>query len=203
MAPTAHHAGTRATSVWRHLPNAISVLRILLVMPVAVAIEARCFRLALGLAVVAGISDALDGWLARRFGWRSRLGSILDPLGDKLLLATCFVVLAVIGKVPLMLLAVVLGRDVIIASGALAWQRVIGHFRARPSLISKCCTTIQILYVLAVLLAEIGWLDMPLWPWVWLVAIFTVASGLDYIVRWGRQAHRELACKGKGDRDAS
>lgn len=200
MAPTAHRAGMRAVSPWRHLPNAISVLRIVLVAPVAIAIEVRSFRLALGLAVVAGISDALDGWLARHFGWRSRLGSVLDPLADKLLLVTCFVVLSTIGKAPVALTALVLGRDAIIAVGALAWQRVIGHFRSHPSWVSKCCTAVQILYVLAVLLVESGWLDMPLKPWVWLVVILTLASGLDYIVRWGNMARRELGEKRRGNR---
>ncbi len=204
MAPAAHPPSPPAASRWRHLPNAISVLRILLVAPVAVAIEARSFRLALGLAVVAGLSDALDGWLARHFGWHSRLGSVLDPLADKLLLATCFVVLATIGKAPLALMLLVLGRDAVIAVGALAWQRVIGHFRSHPSWISKCCTTVQILYVLAVLLVEAGWLDMRLWPWEWLVAAFTLASGLDYVVRWGFMARGELARKRReGSDDAS
>src|SRR5690625_7055970 len=76
-------ASPRSMSAWRHLPNAISVLRIVLVVPVGLAIEAGCFRLALVLAVVAGVSDGVDGWLARRFGWRSHLGGVLDPVRDK------------------------------------------------------------------------------------------------------------------------
>ncbi len=190
MAPLA--ANPRSSS-WRHLPNAISVLRIALVAPVALSIEARSFRLALALAVAAGLSDGLDGWLARRFDWRSRVGAVLDPVADKLLLVTCFALLGWIGEAPLGLVALVLGRDFIIATGALAWQHVLRNFRSRPSWISKWCTVTQILYVLAVLLRESGWWrPLPLAPWTWLVVIFTLASGLDYIVRWGRQARREL-----------
>lgn len=169
------------------------MLRIALVAPVIMAIEARSFRLALLLAVVAGLSDGLDGWLARHFHWRSRLGSVLDPVADKLLLVACFVVLTHMGKVPVALTALVLGRDFIIAVGAWAWHRVIGHFRSSPSWISKCCTAMQILYVLVVLVGEAGWLRLPMAPWIWLVAVLTLASGLDYIVRWGWMARRELA----------
>lgn len=194
MAPPARSSAP--TSAWRHLPNAISLLRIVLVVPVALAIETRCFAWALGLAVIAGASDALDGWLARHFHWRSHLGSVLDPVADKLLLVTCFVMLAYLGKAPWALTALVLGRDLVIALGALVWWRVIGHFRARPSWVSKCCTAMQILYVLAVLLRESGWwVGVPLAPWLWLVVALTVASGLDYIVRWGRLARRELGAR--------
>lgn len=192
MAPAAPTHGTHATSAWRHLPNAISVLRILLVVPVVVAIDAHCFRLALILTVVAGISDGLDGWLARHYHWRSRFGSVLDPVADKLLLVACFVVLASIGKASVILTVLVLGRDFIIAAGAFAWHRVIGHFQSHPSWISKCCTLVQILYVLAVLANEAGWLRLSMSPWVWLVAVLTLISGLDYIVRWGWMARREL-----------
>ncbi len=204
MGPSAPAPGPAAASPWRHLPNAISLLRILLVVPVVVAIEMRCFRLALGLAVVAGASDGLDGWLARHFHWRSRLGGILDPVADKLLLVACFVALAAIGKAPLALTALVLGRDFIIAVGALAWHRVIGDFEARPSWISKCCTVAQILYVLAMLAGAAGWLRLPVDPWAWLVAALTLASGLDYIVRWGWMARQALARRHRqGERNES
>lgn len=189
-------ASPRSMSAWRHLPNAISMLRIVLVVPVGLAIGSDWFRLALVLAVVAGISDGVDGWLARHFGWRSHLGSVLDPVADKLLLVTCFVLLAWVGEASLALTALVLARDLVIALGALAWYRVIGHFRAQPSWVSKCCTTVQILYVLTVLVHRSGWLaGVPLAPWAWLVVIFTVASGLDYIVRWGWMARRELVAR--------
>lgn len=191
---------SRPASAWRHLPNAISVLRMVLVVPLAFSIEARCFRLALWLAVTAGVSDGVDGWLARRFHWRSRLGSVLDPAADKLLLVTCFVLLTGIGKTPLALTGLVLGRDLVIAVGALAWQRIIGRFRAHPSWISKCCTTVQILYVLAVLFRETGWYRLELTPWTWLVAALTLASGLDYVVRWARMAHDELRDKSRDGR---
>lgn len=202
MAPLAP-TGSQSVSVWRHVPNAISVLRIVLVVPVALAIEEHGFRLALGLAIVAGVSDGLDGWMARHFHWRSHLGGVLDPIADKLLMVTCFVVLAYAGATPWAVTALVLARDLVIAVGALAWRRVLGRFRARPSWISKCCTTVQILYVLAVLLRESGlWKNLPLAPWTWLVVIFTLASGLDYIVRWGRRAYRELgARRQRGKRD--
>lgn len=194
MAPA--HGDAAASSPWRHLPNVVSLLRIALVVPVALAIEARCFRLGLGLGVVAGLSDALDGWLARRFDWRSRLGSVLDPMADKLLIFGTFVSLTSVGKIPLALTVLVLGRDIVIAVGALAWQRVIGGFRARPSVLSKGCTLVQLVYVLVILTMAAGWWSMPHAPWIWVVVVATLVSGLDYIVRWGLAARRELAARG-------
>jgi cardiolipin synthase len=192
--------GTRPPSPWRYLPNAISLVRIALVLPVGLAIATRRFDTALWLAVVAGVSDALDGWLARRFNWRSRLGGMLDPLADKLLLLTCFLVLLHVGSVPLALVALVVGRDLVIVAGALAWRWLIGPFQADPSWLSKCCTMVQILYVLAVLLSLAGMPGLMLAPLAWLVAVMTAASGLDYVLRWSLRARIELrARRGHGN----
>lgn len=187
--------GARPPSPWRHLPNAISLVRIALVVPVGLAIASHRFDSALWLAVVAGMSDALDGWLARRFGWRSRLGGMLDPLADKLLLLTCFLVLLHIGAVPLALTLLVLGRDLVIVAGALAWRWLLGPFQADPSWLSKCCTAVQIFYVLAVLLCLAGMPGLMLAPLAWLVAAMTAASGLDYVLRWSLRARVELRGK--------
>jgi len=89
------------STLLRHLPNLISMLRILMVPPVAWLIVEQHYALALGLFVVAGVSDGVDGFLAKHYGWTSRLGSILDPLADKLLLSVSFVTLAWLGHLPL------------------------------------------------------------------------------------------------------
>jgi cardiolipin synthase len=186
MAPAA--SGPHRATAWRHLPNALSVLRMILVVPLGLAIGTRRFDVALWLTLAAGLSDALDGWLARRCGWRSRLGGLLDPLADKLLLLTCFLSLLRVDAVPLALVALVLGRDLVIVAGALAWQRLIGPFRASPSWLSKCCTAAQIFYVLAVLLRLADLHGLELAPLMWLVAALTAASGIDYVVRWSLRA---------------
>ena len=179
-------------SPWRHLPNAISILRIALVPPVGWAILAREPRLALGLIALAGFTDGLDGFLARHYGWQSRLGGVLDAVADKLLLVTCFVLLALTGLVPWWLAALVCVRDLVIAAGALAWRWLIGPLRPEPSLVSKACTLLQIVYLLGVLAAALGWPVPPLWPLAWLVAALCLVSGADYGWRWSRRARAAL-----------
>lgn len=182
----------RPLSPWRHLPNAITVLRMLLVLPIAWAILAREPRLALGLSAVAGFTDGLDGFLARRYGWRSRLGGVLDAAADKWLLVTCFLLLAWEGQLPWWLAVLVCGRDAVIAAGALAWRLLIGRIQPEPSLLSKACTLMQILYVLAVLAAAAAWLPAPVAPLAWLVAALCVTSGSDYVLRWSLRARLAL-----------
>lgn len=181
-----------ADSSLRHLPNLISALRILLVAPLMFAIVTRRYEAALAVAAVAGVSDGVDGYLARRFRWQSRLGSILDPAADKLMLVCCMVALGWLGEVPAWLVALVVARDVVIVLGALAWQRILHSFRARPSWLSKTTTVAQIAYVLLALAnLAFGW-RLPMEVAVWIVAVLTVASGVDYVVRWSLSARREL-----------
>jgi cardiolipin synthase len=191
-------SGTRATDdgspdgPLRRLPNAVSCLRIALVAPLIVTILAGRHEIALVIAGVAGVSDAVDGYLARRFRWQSRLGSILDPAADKLMLVGCLVALGWMQEAPRWLVALVVARDAVIALGALAWHRILHTFEARPSWLSKATTVAQIGYVLLVL-ADRGFAwQVPMAIPVWIVAGLTAASGLDYVVRWGLLARREL-----------
>lgn len=183
-------------SPWRHLPNAISALRIVLVAPLLVAILAQRWELALLIAVVAGVSDGLDGYLARHCHWQSRLGSMLDPIADKLMLVGCMLALMWMHAVPRWLVVLVVARDAVIGLGALAWQRVLHHFESRPSWLSKTNTVAQIGFVLLVLAVRAyGWHE-PVRVAVWVVAVLTTASGIDYVVRWGLAARRELQARG-------
>lgn len=177
----------------RHLPNLITGLRILLVWPVFWLISTAEFKLALLLAALAGLSDAVDGFLAKHFGWESRLGGLLDPLADKLLLLACFLALTVIGILPAWFLLLVIGRDVLIVCGAVAYHNLIGAFDAQPSLLSKLTTVVQILFVLEELL-RLAW--YPAFPGhlflLVLSAALTVISGLHYVLVWSLRARRTL-----------
>lgn len=176
----------------RNLPNLISALRIVLVVPLLATILLGRYEAALTIAVVAGASDGVDGYLARRFRWQSRLGSILDPVADKLMLVGCMVALGWLGEVPRWLVVLVVARDAVIVLGALAWHRILHNFEARPSWLSKVTTVAQIGFVLLVLADHaFGWNVRMAMPG-WIVAAFTAASGLDYVMRWGRLARREL-----------
>ncbi|HMM67197.1 MAG TPA: CDP-alcohol phosphatidyltransferase family protein [Dokdonella sp.] len=179
--------------MWRHLPNLITGFRIVLVWPVFWLISTGRFGSALLLAALAGISDAVDGYLAKHYGWESRLGGLLDPLADKLLLLAGFLALTLIGSVPAWLLSIVIGRDVLIVCGAVAYHNLIGPFDAQPSRLSKLTTLVQILFVLAELL-RLAW--VPELPGelalLWLTAALTVLSGLHYVLVWSLRAHRRL-----------
>jgi cardiolipin synthase len=181
---------TASRSPWRHLPNAISLLRIALIAPIAWLLLQRAWGPALWLVAVAGVSDGVDGFLARHCGWKSRLGGMLDAIADKLLLVTCFVLLAWQGVAPAWLAWVVCGRDAMIALGALLWRVMVGPIQPQPSLLSKACTLAQILYLADVLLGRAGWPLLPPAPLAWLVAALCIASWLDYALRWSRRAWR-------------
>jgi len=173
------------------IPNAICVLRILLVAPTALALLAGRFEVALLLVFIAGFSDALDGFLAKRFGWRSRLGGLLDPLADKLLLVTLFLVLAVCGLLPGWLAGVVIGRDLVIVSGGVAYNSLVGPLQPEPSRVSKLNTLAQLSCIVGVLARET--LQWPLLEPVITAAgaavlVTSVVSGLDYVIRWGTKA---------------
>ncbi len=193
-------AAPQATATrWRHLPNLLTAARVLLALPVALAIGYRDYRTALVLAALAALTDAFDGFLARRFAWQSRLGELLDPLADKLLLVGGFIALTYVGAVPLLLTLLVLARDVVIVAGALAWRMLLGPLTVRPSLLSKLNTLVQIAFLLAVLVTMV-WSPavqfLALRGPAWAVGTLTVASGLDYVLRWGARARRIRRLKG-------
>jgi cardiolipin synthase len=172
------------------LPNIISVFRILLVLPVVWAFLNQEYGAALILFAIAGFTDALDGFLAKRFHWESRLGSILDPLADKLLLVSSFLVLAWIGLIPILLVIVVIVRDLLIVIGGVAFHYLFEKFDMVPSHISKVNTFFQIIFILAVVSYH-G--EFALTPWVIevlgnIVLVTTVISGMDYVWVWGRRA---------------
>ncbi len=172
-----------------HLPNIISVVRIFLVVPVVLYILNGDYLHALTIFVIAGISDGVDGFLAKRFGWQSRLGSILDPMADKLLIVSTYAAVAWVGLVPWWLWATVLTRDVIIVCGGLAYHYFIGKFEMAPSLISKLNTVMQIALLVGVLSQQLT--QIPSWLLQGLVftALLTVLlSGLDYVTVWGKKA---------------
>jgi cardiolipin synthase len=174
----------------RHIPNVISGIRILLVVPIGLALAHRQLELSFMLIAIAAISDAVDGFLAKQFGWQSELGAMLDPIADKLLLATVFIVLSFLKLVPLWLMVAAVARDVIIVSGAAAYRVIIGPLTAHPSLVSKINTLCQAAFILGVV-SRAKFLMPSEWVITWLGALVfaTVAvSGIDYILVYGRRA---------------
>jgi len=161
-----------------------------LVVPIALSIVAGDYRRTLLLFAVAAFSDALDGFLAKRFGWTTDLGKILDPLADKLLLVTVFIMLAVAGTTPVWLATLVVARDVVIGFGALAYRWLFGPLHGRPTAVSKVNTAVQLAYVLAAVAARaFGWPPDPAVLTLGaLVMVTTAISGIDYVHSYIRRA---------------
>jgi cardiolipin synthase len=183
------------------LPNALTGSRMLLVVPLAWMIREAHFDAAVLIAAFAGLSDALDGWVAKRYGWQSWLGGVLDPIADKLMLVACFVSLGMIDAHPLWLTWLVVGRDVVIVLGAVIYHNFVGRISAEPTLLSKITTCVQISYVLAQLVNLSSWMALPHWllmGLIWLTAACTLVSGVQYVVIWTAKAARETRRSGGG-----
>jgi cardiolipin synthase len=179
-------------SRWRHLPNALTILRLLLALPIALLVVAGDSTLAMALFIFAGATDAIDGWLAKRFGWQSQLGGWLDPLADKaLVLAVCFA-LALRGDLPYWLFGVIAVRDLVIVSGAVAFHFNYAPLHAAPTLIGKL-TTLTLLSLVVILLWRNVSAGVPDWlalGLVYLCVAMLIASGADYVRRWSAKARK-------------
>ncbi len=175
----------------RWLPNGLCVLRMLLAPPTAWLLLQGEYWLTLLVFFVAAVTDAADGYLAKRFHWETELGKTLDPLADKLLLVTVFITLAWLGLIPVWLSVLVVLRDAVITGGAIAYRVLYGPIvGAAPTLISKVNTLAQILYVFAVVFAEaMTWhMHYLVAAAAWLVALTTMSSGVDYVLTYSRRA---------------
>ncbi|MHC9510177.1 CDP-alcohol phosphatidyltransferase family protein [Kangiella sp. M94] len=160
------------------------MIRIILIIPFAYYVMVEQYALALVIFLVAGLSDGLDGLLAKRFRWQSRFGSITDPLADKLLLLVALLLLVVKGHISWTLFWVSTARDIIIVGGATSYHYFVGPYEMRPSLISKWNTALLILLVLLVLLTVADWYSVPdivLQVLEITVIVTCVISGLHYI----------------------
>lgn len=179
----------------RDLPNILTVARMLLVGPLVYLLLTERYVGALVLAVVSGVSDWLDGALARRFNWQSKFGGVLDPLADKMLMIAVFAALVWLGHLPVWLLGLVALRDLVIVSGGLIYHYRFERFRAEPTRLSKFNTLCQVLLMWAILtaLAGLALPDQVIQGLVWLVASTVVATMFQYVLVWGMRARRIAA----------
>ncbi len=200
-------------SLWRHMPNALCVLRILLILPIALLLLRGELLPALAVFIVAALTDVLDGFLAKRCGWQSELGKRLDPLADKLLLVTLFLVVASLGLVPPWLAAAAVLRDVVITAGGLTYYWLYGDPQGKPTVASKLNTFLQVCLVTGVLARQaaealpravaIGLgsaaMDLAVLVVGALVFVTTVVSGLDYVLRYAYKARLQQRARHAGD----
>lgn len=173
-----------------YLPNLLTCIRFLLIIPVIHGLLTEHYTEALYFFVIAGITDALDGMLARWFGWTSYFGSIADPLADKLLLMASFITLYYLKLIPDWLMLAIVIRDLWIMCGAISYRIFIGKLQFAPSAISKLNTFLQIVLV-PFLLVNLGLYKLPetvINSFMYLVFMTSVASFFHYTWVWGKRA---------------
>jgi cardiolipin synthase len=174
-----------------NLPNLITIARILMVPVVVWAIASRQMQIAFLLFLAAGVSDAVDGFLAKRFNMASELGAHLDPLADKTLIVSIYVALGITDAIPRWVVILVVSRDILIIGGVmLAW--FLGQpMNVKPLLVSKLNTAAQIVFACLVLAALGFGFDAPAaqiaqTAMMWLVAALTLISVGFYVREWWR-----------------
>ena len=196
--PRDSRGGPSGVATWRNNPalggtlglglaNWLTILRILLI-PVFVSLMVyRRIGWALGIFLLAGLTDALDGYVARTHGRKTRLGAFLDPMADKLLLTASFVTLTYRGLLPFWITAVVLSRDVLLMLGAVLVHMSGGQVTPSPTSLGKATTALQMATVLAAILASYSPAMRPVRVgFIWAAAVLTLASGAQYLYQGSR-----------------
>jgi cardiolipin synthase len=170
----------------RYLPNSLTLLRLLLAIPLGVLILRGDYVSALLVGSLAGLSDVLDGFLARRLNAISQFGAALDPIADKTLITITFLSLATMALVPWYLAITVILRDLVIVTGAACYYRFIGPFKFVATGLSKSNMFVQICFCVLVLLSQVVSGIPPVTLLIGTVAVlfFAAASGFDYVMSW-------------------
>lgn len=177
--------------ILKYIPNALTLFRLLIIVPFLYYLHNREYVIAFYLFILAGLSDGLDGFLARSFNWQSFFGSFVDPLADKLLIAASFISLALIGVLPWWLVALVFLRDLTISLGVLAWYHFIKRkLDFQPTSLSKINTALQLTLVTSCLF-ELAYFDFPQYfdnALICLTTFTTAFTYIDYIWTWSKKA---------------
>ncbi len=170
------------------IPNIITIFRLILVPLVILAILQGAWGAAFAMFVIAGVSDGVDGYIARRFDMRSEFGAMIDPLADKALLISLFVTLAVVGEIPTWIAVLVVFRDAMILMAFVVAGQLTRPMEVKPLMISKVNTALQIGYVALVLGLLAFGITAPLIVMLtmWAVAALTVITAGAYLVIWLR-----------------
>lgn len=185
-----------------NIPNSLTVLRIVLVPVIVILLIQGQYGKALVCFIVAGVTDGLDGLIARSLNQTTVVGAYLDPLADKALVISMFATLAIVGVIPGWLAVVVISRDCIILGGILVMTLMSVDLEIKPSFVSKINTMLQLVTIFFALLLKMDGAEKHFqgaFMFVcWLTAIFTVISGADYL-----QKGMKLINRGDGNTDES
>jgi cardiolipin synthase len=171
---------------FRSLPNLISLGRLFLAPAIVALIAGQQWKQACAVFVIAGISDAVDGWLAKTFNLRSELGAYLDPLADKALIVSIYVALAIVSALPVAITILVVARDVMIVGAFMISLIMQKPIKVKPLMVSKLNTAAQIAFAATVIGAKA--FDIPAAAWfdasLYTVAALTLASTVAYVRQW-------------------
>lgn len=177
--------------ILKHIPNLLTITRLVLITPFLMFLYQEQYTHAFYIFIFAGFTDGLDGFLARHYQWQSIFGSFTDPLSDKLLIASSFISLAYIGKLPWWLVILVFLRDVTISVGVLFWYYFLNRqLNFQPTLLSKINTVLQIGLV-TFCLFELAFFEISSTLRLILITITgitTASTYVDYVWTWGKKA---------------
>lgn len=182
-----------------NIPNLICFARIALVIPIIRLLWQEQFLLSLLLILIAGLSDILDGYLAKKNNWRSYLGAVLDPAADKILLVSLFITLQSMDLIPLWLTLTVILRDLMIVFGLSLYRYFVGVPQPKPTRISKFNTLLQLAFIILVILAQGIQFPFEILSMVCgsLVFVTSILSGLDYWIIWSIKAKKKIYQSGR------
>ncbi len=176
----------QVSTVLAQIPNILTLSRIAAAPVLILLLRVENYELAVVLFILAGITDGLDGWIAKRFNCTSQLGARLDPLADKIIIVSAYIMLVLLGNLPFWLVMLVIFRDLIIVGGYLVLSTLDGDVQMQPTMTSKTNTVAQISLVIAVLLENTMWSFVPAVSFllVYVVVVLTIASGAQYVWVW-------------------
>lgn len=182
-----------------NIPNLICFARIALVIPIIRLLWQEQFLLSLLLILIAGLSDILDGYLAKKNNWRSYLGAVLDPAADKILLVSLFITLQSMDLIPLWLTLTVILRDLMIVFGLSLYRYFVSVPQPKPTRISKFNTLLQLAFIILVILAQGIQFPFAILSMVCgsLVFVTSILSGLDYWIIWSIKAKKKIYQSGR------
>lgn len=175
-----------------NLPNALTIARIVIIPLFITAIIYKRYDYALYLFIVAALTDTLDGFIARVADQKTALGTFLDPLADKFLLVSSFIVFSINGWVPKWLTITVISRDIIVITGWVLVYLITHTSNVKPTLTGKAAIAMQLILLCYVLLdMNVGFLPDIQGVLIWLTAVLTIISGMHYIYRGFKLTHAE------------
>ena len=177
--------------ILRHIPNVLTLIRLVLIAPFLVFLYHKDYVDAFYIFLLAGFTDGLDGWLARHFNWQTLFGSFIDPMSDKLLIASSFIALALIGTLPWWLVILVFLRDLTISLGVLAWYYFVQRkLDFKPTYLSKINTVFQLSLVTLCLFEQAFSQLAPhlVETLIVLTALTTTSTYINYVWTWGKKA---------------